>query len=202
MRHRNTGRQLGRTSSHRASLLRNLAISLIEHERIRTTVAKAKELRRVVEPVITLARRGDTLAHRRLAFDRLRNRPAVTKLFNDLGPHYRSRAGGYVRILRAGYRGGDHAPLALIQLVDRPEKIRPVRPRKVQEPASSPAPALPAVEPARKPKAQKAQKTASKASSKPEPVESTPLAKGETEKKKPKRSSIFRGRRNKKTDNP
>jgi large subunit ribosomal protein L17 len=124
MRHRNIGRQLSRSSSHRASLLRNLAISLITEEQIRTTVAKAKELRRVVEPIITLARDGDTVAHRRLAFDRLRHRPTITKLFVDLGPHYRSRPGGYLRIVHAGYRNGDHAPVALVQLVDRPEKVR------------------------------------------------------------------------------
>ncbi|EQD64177.1 Ribosomal protein L17 [mine drainage metagenome] len=157
---------------------------MIEHERIRTTVAKAKELRRVVEPVITLARRGDTVAHRRLAFDRLRNRPAVTKLFSDLGPHYRSRAGGYVRILRTGFRSGDHAPLALIQLVDRPEKVRTVRVKsKVPE---SPPPVLPADEATRKAQAGKtAPKTAPKR---------------EEWQKKSRWPSIFRGRSKKSED--
>ena len=194
MRHRNTGRQLSRSSSHRESLLRNLAISLIEHERIRTTVAKAKELRRVVEPVITLARRGDTLAHRRLAFDRLRNRPAVTKLFSDLGPHYQSRAGGYVRILRAGYRSGDHAPLALIQLVDRPEKIRTAKTRtQTQEPSPG---ALSPAEPARKTKAGKVVVKATGPSAEPA---SPP--KEERGKKQSRRPSIFRGRRKKSEEN-
>ncbi len=196
MRHRNTGRQLGRTSSHRDSLLRNLAISLIEHEQIRTTVAKAKELRRVVEPFITLARRGDTLAHRRLAFDRLRNRPAVTKLFSDLGPHYQSRAGGYIRILRAGFRNGDHAPLALIQLVDRPEKVRTVRAKAKTEEPPTPA-ALPVPEPARKAKTEKATPTAS---SKGQSAESVPSTQAKAEKKPSKRPSFFRGRNKKQKD--
>lgn len=194
MRHRNTGRQLSRTSSHRASLLRNLAISLIEHEQIRTTVAKAKELRRVVEPVITLARRGDTVAHRRLAFDRLRNRPAVTKLFTDLGPHYRARAGGYIRILKAGYRNGDHAPLALIQLVDRPEKVRTVRAKTPA--AAAPAQPLPATEPkALKTKATKTPaKSAAPKKAKAQSAEAAPAPAEEAAKKKPKRTSLFRKR--------
>lgn len=119
MRHRNTGRQLSRNSSHRKAMLRNLAASLLNHEVIKTTVPKAKELRRVAEPLITLAK-TDTVHKRRLAFARLRDRDVVTKLFNELGPRYKERPGGYMRILKMGYRAGDSAPMALVELVDRP----------------------------------------------------------------------------------
>jgi len=119
MRHRNSGRQLSVNSSHRAALLRNLAAAVLRHETIRTTLPKAKELRRVVEPLITLGK-DDTLANRRLAFARLRDREIVGKLFGDLGPHYKARAGGYTRILKDGNRDGDNAPMAIVQLVDRP----------------------------------------------------------------------------------
>ncbi len=118
MRHRNVGRQLSRNSSHRSAMLRNLAASILRHEAVKTTLPKAKEVRRVVEPLITLAKE-DSVAKRRLAFDRLRDREIVTKLFNDLGPHYKTRQGGYLRILKAGFRAGDNAPMAYIQLVDR-----------------------------------------------------------------------------------
>jgi len=118
MRHRNIGRQLSRNSSHRAAMLRNLAAAVLRHETIKTTLPKAKEVRRVVEPLITLAKR-DSVAKRRQAFDRLRDRDLVTKLFSDLGPHYQDRPGGYLRILKAGFRAGDNAPMAVIQLVDR-----------------------------------------------------------------------------------
>ncbi len=120
MRHGNGLRKLNRTSSHRQAMLRNMANSLIEHEAIKTTVPKAKELRRVVEPLITLGKKP-SLANRRLAFDRLRNRDAVTKLFNELGPRYQTRPGGYTRILKFGFRVGDNAPMALVELVDRPD---------------------------------------------------------------------------------
>lgn len=120
MRHRNSGRKLSRDSSHRRSMFRNMAVSLMQHEQIRTTLPKAKELRRVVEPLITLAR-NDSVAKRRLAFDRLRDRETVTKLFNELGPRYLSRPGGYLRILKCGYRPGDAAPMAIVQLVERPQ---------------------------------------------------------------------------------
>jgi large subunit ribosomal protein L17 len=120
MRHGNGLRKLNRTSSHRQAMLRNMANSLIEHEAIKTTVPKAKELRRVVEPLITLGKKP-SLANRRLAFDRLRNRDAVTKLFNELGPRYQTRPGGYTRILKFGFRIGDNAPMALVELVDRPD---------------------------------------------------------------------------------
>ena len=119
MRHRESGRKLNRNSSHRTAMFRNMAVSLVEHEVIKTTLAKAKELRRVAEPLITLAK-TDTVAKRRLAFSRLRDRPAVTKLFNELGPRYKSRPGGYLRILKYGYRAGDKAPMAIVELVDRP----------------------------------------------------------------------------------
>jgi large subunit ribosomal protein L17 len=119
MRHRNIGRQLSRNSSHRKAMLQNMAVSLFRHEVIKTTLPKAKELRRVVEPLITLAK-VDNLAKRRLAFSRLRDRDIVSKLFNDLAPRYQSRPGGYLRILKAGFRAGDNAPMALIELVDRP----------------------------------------------------------------------------------
>ena len=120
MRHRHGLRKLNRTSSHRLAMLRNMTNSLFMHEAIRTTMPKAKELRRVAEPLITLGK-NPTLANRRLAFDRLRDRDVVTKLFNELGPRFKSRPGGYLRILKFGYRPGDAAPMALIEMVDRPE---------------------------------------------------------------------------------
>ena len=119
MRHRHTGRQLNRNSSHRKAMFKNMSVSLIDHELIRTTVAKAKELRGKVERLITLAK-VDTVANRRLAFSRLRDRDAVTKLFNEIGPRYASRPGGYTRVLKCGFRTGDKAPMAFVELVDRP----------------------------------------------------------------------------------
>ncbi len=118
MRHRKSGRHLNRTSSHRQAMFRNMAVSLIEHESIRTTVAKAKELRRVAEPLITLAK-VDSPANRRLAFNRTRSKAAVGKLFTELGPRFLERPGGYMRILKCGYRAGDAAPMAFVELVDR-----------------------------------------------------------------------------------
>jgi large subunit ribosomal protein L17 len=114
-----SGRKLNRNSAHRKAMFRNMASSLFEHELIKTTVPKAKELRRVAEPLITLAKE-DSVAHRRLAFARLRNRKVVTKLFNELGPRYVDRPGGYLRILKCGHRAGDQAPMAYVELVDRP----------------------------------------------------------------------------------
>jgi len=119
MRHRKSGRQLNRNSSHRQAMFRNMTSSLVEHEIIKTTLPKAKELRRVVEPLITLAK-SDSLANRRLAFARIRNMDAVKKLFSDLGPRFANRPGGYIRILKCGFRAGDNAPMAYIELVDRP----------------------------------------------------------------------------------
>jgi len=119
MRHRKSGRHLSRTSSHRKAMFKNMANSLFTHEAIRTTLPKAKELRRVAEPLITLAKE-DSVARRRLAFARLRDRQVVTKLFNELGPRYQSRPGGYLRILKCGFRQGDCAPMAYVELVDRP----------------------------------------------------------------------------------
>ncbi|WP_425257341.1 50S ribosomal protein L17 [Rubrivivax sp. RP6-9] len=122
MRHRNGLRKLNRTSSHRLAMLRNMCNSLITHEAIKTTVPKAKELRMAVEPLITLAK-NPTLANRRLAFDRTRDRDVVSKLFNVLGPRYNTRPGGYTRILKMGFRVGDNAPMAFVELVDRPEPV-------------------------------------------------------------------------------
>ena len=119
MRHRLSGRQLNRNSSHRQAMFRNMASSLVRHEIIKTTLPKAKELRRVVEPLITLAK-SDSVANRRLAFARTRDRDVVGKLFTELGPRFQGRPGGYTRILKCGFRAGDNAPMAYIELVDRP----------------------------------------------------------------------------------
>ena len=120
MRHRHSGRQLNRNSSHRKAMFRNMTVSLVEHELIKTTLPKAKELRSYAEPLITLAK-NDSVANRRLAFDRVRSKEAVGKLFNELGPRYQARPGGYIRILKCGYRAGDKAPMAYVELVDRPQ---------------------------------------------------------------------------------
>ena len=120
MRHRKSGRQLNRNSSHRQAMFRNMASSLVRHEVIKTTVPKAKELRRVIEPLITMAKE-DSVSNRRLAFARTRDKDVVGKLFNDLGPRYSERPGGYTRILKCGFRAGDNAPMAYVELVDRPE---------------------------------------------------------------------------------
>ena len=124
MRHGNGLRKLNRTSAHRQAMLRNMMNSLIEHEAIKTTRPKSKELRRVIEPMITLAK-VDSVANRRLAFNRLRDRDSVTKLFNDLGPRFKTRPGGYTRILKMGFRVGDNAPMALVELVERAEVAAP-----------------------------------------------------------------------------
>ncbi len=120
MRHRHSGRQLNRNSSHRKAMFRNMTSSLVEHELIKTTLPKAKELRGYAEPLITLAKQ-DSVANRRLAFDRLRNKETVGKLFAELGPRYQTRPGGYIRILKCGFRTGDKAPMAYVELVDRPQ---------------------------------------------------------------------------------
>ncbi|MCL2644919.1 MAG: 50S ribosomal protein L17 [Betaproteobacteria bacterium] len=122
MRHRNGLRKLNRTSSHRQAMFRNMANSLLRHEVIKTTLPKAKELRRVVEPLITLGKTA-TVANRRLAFSRLRDREIVVKIFDELGPRYAARPGGYLRILKCGFRDGDNAPMAFIELLDRPEEL-------------------------------------------------------------------------------
>lgn len=124
MRHKKAGRRLGRNSSHRKAMFRNMAASLLRHETIKTTLPKAKELRRVVEPLITLAK-DDGVSKRRLAFDRLRDKEVVGKLFNDLGPRFKARPGGYLRILKLGPRPGDAAPMAIVQLVDGPAAAEP-----------------------------------------------------------------------------
>jgi len=120
MRHRKSGRQLNRNSSHRKAMFSNMAVSLFKHELIKTTLPKAKELRRVAEPLITLSK-TDSVAKRRQAFAKLRDRETVTKLFNELGPRYQNRPGGYLRIIKCGFRPGDDAPMAYVELVDRPE---------------------------------------------------------------------------------
>ena len=122
MRHRQSGRQLNRNSSHRQAMFRNMAISLVEHELIKTTLIKAKELRSVAEPLITLAKE-DSVANRRLAFNRTRDKATVGKLFTELGPRYKERPGGYIRILKCGLRAGDKAPMAYVELVDRPNGV-------------------------------------------------------------------------------
>ena len=121
MRHQKSGRKLGRTSSHRQAMFRNMAVSLFRHEQIRTTLPKAKELRRVAEPLITMAK-NPTMARRRLAFARLRDKDIVGKLFDELAPRYKARLGGYTRILKCGFRRGDNAPMAYVQLVDQPNE--------------------------------------------------------------------------------
>ncbi len=120
MRHRNAGRQLSRNSSHRAAMFKNMAAALLRHEVIETTLPKAKDLRRVIEPLITLAK-IDSVSKRRLAYARIHDREMVTKLFNEIGPRYKTRPGGYLRILKCGFRTGDTAPMALVELVDRPQ---------------------------------------------------------------------------------
>ena len=122
MRHMKSGRKLNRTSSHRTAMFRNMASSLIKHEVIKTTLPKAKELRRVAEPLITLGK-VDGVANRRVAFSRLRDKEAVGKLFSDLGPRFRERKGGYLRILKCGFRNGDSAPMAYVELLDRPNQV-------------------------------------------------------------------------------
>jgi large subunit ribosomal protein L17 len=135
MRHGHGLRKLNRTSEHRLAMFRNMCVSLLRHEAIKTTLPKAKELRRVVEPLITLGKEP-TLAHRRLAFDRLRDRAVVTKLFAEIGPRYQTRPGGYTRILKMGFRVGDNAPMAFVELVDRPEPTEAVA-GEANEPAES-----------------------------------------------------------------
>ena len=130
MRHKHGMRKLNRTTSHRLAMFRNMAVSLLRHEAIKTTLPKAKELRRVVEPLITLGKK-DSLANKRLAFNRLRDREMVVKLFGELGPRYANRNGGYMRILKMGFRVGDNAPMAYVELIDRPEQ-----PQEAEEPAA------------------------------------------------------------------
>ena len=120
MRHKLSGRKFNRTSAHRKALFKNMSVSLIEHELIKTTLPKAKDLRAVIEPIITHAKKHDDVARRRIAFSRLRDRKAVQKLFSEIAPRYKERPGGYVRILKCGYRVGDQAPMAYVEFVDRP----------------------------------------------------------------------------------
>ena len=171
MRHQNIGRQLSRNSSHRAALMRNMAAALLRYETIRTTVPKAKELRRVIEPLITLAKQ-DTVAKRRLAFARLRDSDVVAKLFSDIGPHYQSRPGGYTRILKHGLRAGDKAPMAVMQLVDREAVDQPAE-APVEKKAKAKA----------KAKAEKPAKVAKKSEKKAEKAKAEPAKKAKAEKK-------------------
>lgn len=134
MRHRLGLRKLNRTSAHRLAMLRNMSVSLLRHEVIKTTLPKAKELRRVVEPLITLGKKP-SLANRRLAFDRLRDRDIVVKVFDELGPRYANRNGGYLRILKCGFRQGDNAPMALVELLDRPEAGQASEPVEAEQAA-------------------------------------------------------------------
>jgi len=161
MRHRNIGRQLSRNSAHREALMNNMAAALLRYETIHTTVPKAKELRRFVEPLITLAKQ-DSVAKRRLAFARLRDDAIVVKLFTDLGPHYQSRPGGYTRILKHGFRPGDKAPMAVMQLVDREAQMAVVADEQAKAKKSKAAkPEIEVVEkPAKTPKKAKAEKSA------------------------------------------
>ena len=160
MRHQLSGRQLSRNSSHRSAMLKNMAVSLLQHETIRTTLPKAKELRRVVEPLITMGKR-DSLANRRVAFARLRDEAVVTKLFEDLGPRFNARAGGYTRILKMDPRPGDSAPMALMQLVDKPVPVataeEPAPAKKAKRAKSEAAADATSEAPAKKPRAKKKQ---------------------------------------------
>lgn len=162
MRHQLSGRQLSRNSSHRGAMLKNMAASLLQHETIRTTLPKAKELRRVVEPLITLGKR-DSQANRRVAFARLRDEAVVTKLFEDLGPRFKARAGGYTRILKMDPRPGDSAPMALMQLVDKPVAVEvtpeaaPAKKAKRAAKKAAPVADAAAEAPAKKPRAKKKQ---------------------------------------------
>lgn len=203
MRHQNTSRQLSRNSAHRAALMRNMAGALLRYESIRTTVPKAKELRRVVEPLITLARE-DNVAKRRLAYARLRDDAVVTKLFADIGPHFKARPGGYTRILKFGLRAGDKAPMAVMQLVDRETQIAAMadqhaEARKARAAKSAEAAAEQPRKPAKKTKAEKpakaekAAKPATKETKKAAKVEKKAAAK--TEKPtagKAEKKSLFR----------
>ena len=160
MRHQLSGRQLSRNSSHRSAMLKNMAVSLLQHETIRTTLPKAKELRRVVEPLITMGKR-DSMANRRVAFARLRDEAVVTKLFEDLGPRFNARAGGYTRILKMDPRPGDSAPRALMQLVDKPVPVataeEPAPAKKAKRAKSEAAADATSEAPAKKPRAKKKQ---------------------------------------------
>lgn len=174
MRHHKSGRKLSRISSHRHAMFKNMAVSLFRYEQITTTLAKAKELRRVAEPLITLGK-APSLANRRLAFARLRDRDIVTKLFDELGTRYKDRPGGYLRILKFGYRNGDSAPLALVQLVDRPEPGTQVQPAATEDKPANP----------KKPKVEKApdEKKQAKAKKEAQPEKAEKEKKSKSTKK-------------------
>jgi large subunit ribosomal protein L17 len=175
MRHRHAGRGFGRTSSHRKAMFSNMCNSLVEHEMIKTTLAKAKELRRYVEPLITVSK-SDSVASRRYVFDRLRSKSSVGKLFTDLGPRYKERPGGYVRVLKCGIRQGDAAPMAIVELVDRPEIFDEAEDVVVEKKATKKATKKTAPKAESKPKAKaesKAEPKTAKAESKAEPEAKT-----------------------------
>lgn len=176
MRHHKIGRKLNRTSSHREALFKNMAVALFTHEQITTTLPKAKDLRRVAEPLITLAK-VSSVANRRLAFARLRDRDAVTKLFNVLGVRYKERPGGYLRVLKAGFRAGDNAPMALVQLVDRPEVV---------EDANAEADAPKNAKPAKKAAAKSGEKKAKPAKAAKPAAEKAAASKSEAKPRKAK----------------
>lgn len=193
MRHHKIGRKFNRTSSHREALFKNMAVALFTHEQITTTLPKAKDLRRVAEPLITLAK-VSSVANRRLAFARLRDRDAVTKLFNVLGVRYKERPGGYLRVLKAGFRAGDNAPMALVQLVDRPEVVedanseaeapaKKTKPAKNTETNTGEKKAKPAK--AAKPAAEKA--AATKSEAKPKKAKASAEAPAKAKKAKAKK---------------
>lgn len=189
MRHRHSGRQLNRNSSHRKATMQSLALSLFRYEAIKTTVPKAKELRRVAEPLITLAK-NDSVHTRRVAFARLRDDAVVGKLFTELGPRYKARPGGYMRILKCGFRKGDNAPMAYVELVDRPDLEEAVAPEPelVAEPEATEEPVEASQEGEAKPKAKAKPKTKAQAESSPKAktktkAESSPKAKTKTETK-------------------
>ena len=177
MRHRKSGRKLNRTSSHRQAMFRNMAVSLIRHEQIQTTLPKAKELRRVAEPLITLAKTA-SLANRRLAFARLRDREVVGKLFDDLGVRFKDRPGGYLRILKRGFRAGDAAPMAIVQLVDRAEKHDVTVTEKVEAKAATEATEL------QEKQASKKQAAATKAAPEKKPEKAVKAKKAASKTKK------------------
>ncbi len=187
MRHRHTGRGFGRTSSHRKAMFSNMCNSLVEHEMIRTTLAKAKELRRYIEPLITVSK-SDSVASRRYVFDRLRSKASVGKLFTDLGPRYKERPGGYVRVLKCGFRAGDAAPMAIVELVDRPEPSDEPEEAVVEAPKKAEKKAAP--KKAEAPKAEAKAKTEEKTAKAKAAPKADKAPKAEAKKaEKPKKSA-------------
>ena len=196
MRHLKSGRKLNRTSSHRQAMFRNMAVSLFRHEQIRTTVPKAKELRRFAEPLITLGKQP-TVANRRLAFSRLRDRQIVGKLFDDLGVHFKDRPGGYLRILKIGFRPSDAAPMAVVQLVDRDLEAANAEPVKAEPKKAAPKKAAPEVEKAEGEVKKEAKKAAKKKTAKKKVAKKA--AKKKTAKKAAKKKTTKKAAKKKTT---